>query len=195
MSITMTAGTKATPSQAGYTATRSVSGNDLGCGALNSPTDLFRDADDNFYIVDSGNNRIVMTDSAFTEAIGVFDTFYYEDGTETILSDPEGIYVSDETGLMYIADTGNSRCLVCDADGTVQMELTRPDSTLYENETFRPQKIVVDKAGNIYMVSQQHHKWCRDVQQQRRISGLFRRKLCGCDRRSRGELFLESDRD
>ena len=72
MSITMTAGTKATPSQAGYTATRSVSGNDLGCGALNSPTDLFRDADDNFYIVDSGNNRIVMTDSAFTEAIGVF---------------------------------------------------------------------------------------------------------------------------
>lgn len=143
---------EATPSQTGYTATRSVSGNDLGCGALNSPTDLFRDADDNFYIVDSGNNRIVMTDSAFTEAIGVFDTFYYEDGTETILSDPEGIYVSDETGLMYIADTGNSRCLVCDADGTVQMELTRPDSTLYENETFRPQKIVVDKAGNIYMV-------------------------------------------
>lgn len=53
---------------------------------------------------------------------------------------------------MYIADTGNSRLLVCDLDGNVQLELTRPDSTLYENETFKPQKVVVDKAGNIYMV-------------------------------------------
>jgi len=41
---------------------------------------------------------------------------------------------------------------VCDLDGNVQLELTRPDSTLYENETFKPQKVVVDKAGNIYMV-------------------------------------------
>ena len=53
---------------------------------------------------------------------------------------------------MYIADTGNSRLLVCDLDGNVQMELKRPDSTLYENETFKPQKVVADKAGNIYMV-------------------------------------------
>lgn len=143
---------EATPSQAGYAASRSVSGNDLGCGALNTPSDLFRDAQDNFYVVDSGNNRIIMTDSAFTEAEKIYDTFLMEDGTETTLSAPEGIYVSEDTGLMYIADTGNSRCLVCDADGNVQMELTRPDSTLYENETFKPQKLVVDKAGNIYMV-------------------------------------------
>lgn len=143
---------EATPSQAGYTAQRSVSGLDLGCGAFNNPTDLFRDWEDRFYIVDSGHNRIVVTDSDFSEAKREYDSFTMEDGSETTLNAPEGIYVSGETQLMYIADTGNSRLLICDLDGKVQMELKRPDSTLYENETFKPEKVIVDKAGNIYMV-------------------------------------------
>lgn len=142
---------EATPSQAGYAAQRAVSGLDLGCGAFNTPSDLFRDWEDRFYIADSGNNRIVVTDSGFSKATRIYDKLKTADG-ETTLKDPEGIYVSRETQCMYIADTGNSRLLVCDLDGNVQLELTRPDSTLYENETFKPQKVVVDKAGNIYMV-------------------------------------------
>lgn len=132
-------------------AQRAVSGLDLGCGAFNTPSDLFRDWEDRFYIADSGNNRIVVTDSGFSKATRIYDKLKTADG-ETTLKDPEGIYVSRETQCMYIADTGNSRLLVCDLDGNVQLELTRPDSTLYENETFKPQKVVVDKAGNIYMV-------------------------------------------
>ena len=142
---------EAVPAQAGYAAQRAVSGQDLGCGAFNTPSDLFRDWEDRFYIADSGNNRIVVTDGDFSKATRIYDKLKTEDG-ETTLKDPEGIYVSQETQCMYIADTGNSRLLVCDLDGNVQMELTRPDSTLYENETFKPQKVVVDKAGNIYMV-------------------------------------------
>lgn len=143
---------EATPSQAGYVADRAVSGNDLGCGEFSSPSDLYRDAQDQFYVADTGNNRIVVTDSEFTEVMKIFDTFLMLDGSETTLNAPEGIFVSEETGYLYIADTGNSRCLVCDWDGNVQMELTCPDSTLYENETFKPKKLTVDKAGNIYMV-------------------------------------------
>lgn len=143
---------EATPSQAGYVAKRSVSGKDLGCGSLNTPKDIFRDAEDQFYIVDSGNDRIVIVDPEFQKAVSVLDTFIDADGKETKLSDPEGIYVSAETGYYYIADTGNSRILVCTPDAKIVMELNRPDSSLYENETFKPQKIVVDKAGNIYAV-------------------------------------------
>lgn len=142
---------EAVPAQAGYAAQRAVSGQDLGCGAFNTPSDLFRDWEDRFYIADSGNNRIVVTDGDFSKATRIYDKLKTEDG-ETTLKDPEGIYVSQETQCMYIADTGNSRLLVCDLDGNVQMELKRPDSTLYENETFKPQKVVADKAGNIYMV-------------------------------------------
>lgn len=143
---------EATPSQAGYEAQRSVSGLDLGCGAFNAPSDLFRDWNDQFYVVDSGNNRIVVADRTFTKVNRILERFTLEDGSETTLKAPEGVYVSEDTGLIYIADTGNSRLLVCDEDGNVQMELKRPDSTLYENETFKPQKVLVDKAGNIYMV-------------------------------------------
>ncbi len=143
---------EAVSSQAGYEASRAVSGTDLGCGEFNTPSDLFRDSENNFYVVDNGNNRVVVVDSTFTEATDVLDTFYYEDGSETTLNAPEGVYVSEDTGYTYIADTGNSRCLVVDDENNMQMELTRPDSTLYENETFKPQKVVVDKAGNIYLV-------------------------------------------
>jgi len=143
---------EAVSSQAGYEASRAVSGTDLGCGEFNTPSDLFRDSENNFYVVDNGNNRVVVVDSTFTEATDVLDTFYYEDGSETTLNAPEGVYVSEDTGYTYIADTGNSRCLVVDDENNMQMELTKPDSTLYENETFKPQKVVVDKAGNIYLV-------------------------------------------
>lgn len=143
---------EATPSQAGYQAARSVSGLDLGCGALNTPMDIFRDWENRFYVVDSGNNRIVVTDGTLQKADQILDVFTGADGEKTTLKSPEGIYVSEETGLLYIADTGNSRLLVTDMDYRVQMEITRPDSTLYENETFKPQKVTVDKAGNIYLV-------------------------------------------
>ena len=46
------------PSQAGYIADRAVSGDDLGVGHFKDPSDLFKDADNNFYIVDTGNSRI-----------------------------------------------------------------------------------------------------------------------------------------
>lgn len=143
---------EATPSQAGYTAARAVSGQDLGCGNLNTLQDIYRDSQNQFYLVDSGNNRIVVVDETFTKAVGEYSTFTDADGNETTLSVPEGIFVSKDTGYMYIADTGNSRLLVSDMDGNIQMTLTKPDSTLYENETFKPQKVVVDKAGNIYAV-------------------------------------------
>lgn len=143
---------EAVPSQAGYGAAKAVTGLDLGCGAFNTPLDLFRDWEDRFYVVDSGNNRIVVTDGDFSKAHRIYDTLQMPDGSATTLNAPEGIYVSEFTKLMYIADTGNSRLLVCDMDGNVQMELTKPDSTMYENETFKPQKAVADKAGNIYIV-------------------------------------------
>jgi len=81
---------EATPSQAGYAAQRAVSGLDLGCGAFNTPSDLFRDWEDRFYIADSGNNRIVVTDSGFSKATRIYDKLKTVDG-ETTLKDPEGM--------------------------------------------------------------------------------------------------------
>jgi hypothetical protein len=143
---------EAVPSKAGYLAVRSVSGSDLGVGELSEPRDLFLDAQDRLWIADTGNNRLLIADSALTQA-RVLDTFTYEDGTVTELNQPEGIYVSPETGFVYIADYGNARVLICDGEGYVQGELTKPESELFSQElTFLPQKVIADKAGNVYIV-------------------------------------------
>ncbi len=144
---------EAVPSQAGYLAERSVSGIDLGTTALNAPSDLFKDQDDFFYLVDSGNNRILKIDSEFSEIVQVYSEFTMPDGSKTKLKNPKGVYVSPDTGLMYIADNENARALVCEADGKVVMEITKPESTVYDQGlTFLPQKILCDNAGNIYIV-------------------------------------------
>ena len=144
---------EAIPSQAGYLATRTVSGDDLGVGNFSEPSDIFRDAYDQFFIVDTKNNRIVVTNSDLTDVVMVMDTFTMEDGSTTTLKGPEGIYVSPETDLVYIADYNNSRVLVCDYDCNVQMEITKPTSELFSQElTFLPQRVLADKAGNVYIV-------------------------------------------
>lgn len=144
---------EAVPSQAGYLAERAVSGQDLGTTALKTPSDMFKDSYDNFYIVDSGNNRILKIDADFSQVLKIYDTFILPDGSETKLKNPKGMYVSPDTGLIYIADNENSRALIVDADCKVQMEITKPTSTVYDQDlTFLPQKILCDNAGNIYIV-------------------------------------------
>ena len=63
------------PSQNGYVVDKVVSGQDIGCGNLTSPSDLFFSEDEKLYIVDSGyagsvepgsqKGRIVVTDKDF----------------------------------------------------------------------------------------------------------------------------------
>ena len=141
------------PSQAGYIADRAVSGDDLGVGHFKDPSDLFKDADNNFYIVDTGNSRIVIVDSEFRRVLKILDTFRYADGTETTLKNPKGIFVSDTDGMLYIADNDNARVIRCDADGNINLEITKPESEIFNQDlTFLPQKVLADKAGNIYVV-------------------------------------------
>lgn len=153
------------PSQNGYVVDQVVSGIDLGIGGLNEPNDMFVDNETgDFYLVDTRNNRIVITEETFDPAkVKVMDTFTYADnykdaskaGTTTTLNAPMGVYAihhNDET-LIYIADSSNDRVLACYADGTVWMEYTRPSSDVYEaSVTYNPRKVIVDKALNVYVV-------------------------------------------
>lgn len=144
---------EAIPSQAGYIAEKSVSGVDLNIGHFNSPNDIFKDYNDIFYIADSGNNRIVAVNSDFDEVIKIYDKFTMPDGSTTTLNNPMGVYVSEENDLIYIADNKNSRVLVCNYDSEVVMELKKPTSEVFDqSRTFLPQRVIADKAGNIYVV-------------------------------------------
>lgn len=142
----------AVPSQAGYTAVKSVSGSDIGAGNFDSPSDIFLSGDGMFYIADTGNDRVIVVDSNFEGVCGIYESFILSDGSKTNLSEPTGVFVSAERDMMYIADSGNSRVIVCSTDGQVKMEITKPDSPVYDSQkTFIPRKVIADKAGNIYV--------------------------------------------
>ena len=142
---------EAIPSQAGYVPDRAVSGKDLGVGSFDDPNDIFLAGDETFYIADTKNDRIVTADSKLSHSQGIYQTFTMPDGSETELSMPKGVYVSDYTGYIYIADSENGRVLVARKDSTVVLEVKMPQSELYTAPTFKPQKVIADKAGNIYV--------------------------------------------
>lgn len=153
----------AVPSQNGYVVDRVVTGVDMGVGTLNEPNDIFvDDVTGKIYIVDSNNQRIVVTDEQMQSAT-VLDTFKYSSEwsesrsavKQTTLNTPKGVFVTHRDGktLIYIADSMNNRVLACYEDGTIFFEYTRPSNDLYDADvSFRPDKVVVDNALNVYVV-------------------------------------------
>ena len=115
------------------------------------PADIFVSHDDKLYIVDKGNNRIVITDFEWN-LLDILDKFDYN-GEEYTLNAPQGVFVDPYTDYIYICDTENSRVLKCDKDCKVDRVFTKPTSEIYSQDlTFKPEKVVVDKAGNVYVV-------------------------------------------
>jgi len=142
---------EAVPSQAGYIAERSVSGTDLGTKSFDEPSDIFCE-NGTFYIADTRNDRIVTVSEDFSSAGRIYTSFTMPDGSSTSLNKPKGVFVSQYTGYIYIADSENDRVLVAEKDGSVVNEIRRPESELYTAPTFKPQKVLADKAGNVYVV-------------------------------------------
>lgn len=112
---------------------------------FNNPRDLFVDHNDNIYIVDTGNARIIKMNSRF-ETLNIF---YGPDGQA--FKNPQGIFV-DEDGDMYVADTDNKRIVHMDPDGKLVEQFTNPESNLDTGDTFSPTKLIVSKTGYIYVV-------------------------------------------
>ncbi len=130
--------------------------------SFNEPSDLFIDREtEDLYIVDSGNNRILITDVNYEKEMVILDYFYNPKTKKyETLNNPHGIFVrhvkneetDEDTTMIYIADFDNNRVLGVYADGTVFQEFTKPSSEFYEDKvTFQPNKVVVDVAGNVYV--------------------------------------------
>lgn len=162
----------AVASQVGYTATGYITGQDIKGLAekvesmdgydldeegwleklsLKEPADLYISHDNLMYIADKANNRILVTDLDFN-LVRYMDTFTYNGETLTI-KNPEGVFVDQYTGFIYVCDTENSRVLKTDTEGNVDYIFEKPKSEIYSQDlTFNPKKVAVDKAGNVYIV-------------------------------------------
>lgn len=138
------------PSPNSYLPEWSKNGEDLGVGLFKEPQDLFIDAHKNIYILDSGNNRIVILDENFQKK-NIIDQFYSETGPEKV-NQPTGIFVTPEQ-MIYLADGKNGRVIKVDITGKVLKEYGRPDSELIPAHLeYTPRKVAVDSSGTIYTI-------------------------------------------
>lgn len=140
---------EAVPAPEAFVPESSISGDALGIGAFNQPSDIFV-SDTSIYIVDTGNNRIVVLDYDW-QVVDIIDTFSNEGIMDTFLN-PTGIFVSREN-LIYVADRDNGRVVVLDMDYNVVFELKNPTSESFSSGfEFIPEKVAVDYAGRIFVI-------------------------------------------
>ena len=127
-----------------------ISGKTLGVDGLNEPNDIFVSSNQLIYIVDEGNNRIVIVDEQFT-LVDVIETFKNGD-SEDSFNGPKGVFVTDKNHI-YVADTNNNRIVHLNENNEVEKIIDSPQSELLKsNFTFLPEKIVVDNAERVYAI-------------------------------------------
>ena len=130
--------------QAAYEPIRSMTR--FGETTLKNPADMRLGPDGNLYIADDGNNRIlVITQSG---------EYVKEIGNKKSLKSAQGVFVDDDLNV-FVADEKARAVVVFDQNGKEIRTYTKPtDTPLFgENAAFKPNKIVLDKRGNLYIAS------------------------------------------
>ncbi len=118
---------------------------------LNTPTDVFVDGNDNVYIADSGNNRIIALDRHYKLRFYISE-FVNQNGVPDSLNTPSGVYVTEE--YIYIADKNNNRIVMCNLDGTYYKTIEEPEADVFPaNSIYKPESVAVDQYGRIFVVS------------------------------------------
>lgn len=116
---------------------------------LYNPQDLFISTQGYLYIVDTGNNRILRSNSE-----GMVDRIY-TGPEEDPFKNPGGVFV-DKDGDLYVADTDNSRIVHLDSDGGLMEVFGVPEELPGENTTYHPAKLAISSTGYIYVVNGQN---------------------------------------
>ena len=119
---------------------------------LSKPQGLFVRNND-LYIVDTGNNRIIQVtykDLKYT-VVRVIDGVQ---GAKTAqFNSPYDVYVDMEENI-YVADYSNQRVVMMDKDLNLIREYTKPtDPTFNQGQDYLPKKITVDVAGRVYVLA------------------------------------------
>jgi len=116
-------------------------------GILRNPSDFFIDQNDNIFIADTDNNRIVKLDKE-----GNF-LFEYTDGGR--LSAPEGVFAG-KGGDIYVSDTLNERIVHLDEKDNLIEEFIKPVSDMLdESMNFQTGRIAINPQGYIYIIKGQ----------------------------------------
>lgn len=155
-----------------YVPDGTISGISLNVGALLNPQDMCVAPNDDLYIADTGNNRIIVVDGETRDVIKIITSFN-NDGTEDFFNAPTGVCVSEKEQL-YIADRENQRIVVLELDGTLVKIVRDPVSdVLPDGFVFKPLKVSVDYADRIYCIAQNMFQGIMVFETDGHFSGFF----------------------
>lgn len=127
-----------------FTAVHAINGIGLGIGEFKNPADIYVDDNNKVYIMDNGNNRIVILNEELT-----FEKEITPSGFT--LEAAGGMFVCDED--IFIANSEDEKIYVINFDGETVREISRPESVLLGDAAFIPKKVLVDEIGTVYMLS------------------------------------------
>jgi len=145
---------EAVPGPPVYQVVAQYTGEKLGTERLRDPESLFVDHNDNVYIVDSGNNRILHLDADYN-LVRVIDGFQGKEDEQKSFNNPVDIFV-DLQGFIYIADRNNRRIVITDQNLNLVRIITEPEDSVAipEGFIFSPEKLAVSPLDNrIYVIA------------------------------------------
>lgn len=112
---------------------------------LSGPQDLFIDEENMLYIADTGNKRILKYSIGTGEVVAELK----HDG----FSSPKGVFVTEE-GDIYVADPGARSVFRFSKNFELKEQFGNPNSPLFADTNFEPNKVAVDKSGNMYIIGE-----------------------------------------
>ncbi len=120
----------------------------FGDETLKDPQDLRLGPDGNLYIADTGNKRILVVSRTGELIREIRDKKNFKT--------PSGVNV-DAQGHIYVADESARAVLVYSASGDLLRSWEKPTHPLFgETAPYKPRKVVIDRRGNLYILSLIH---------------------------------------
>ncbi|MBQ2767676.1 MAG: YIP1 family protein [Clostridia bacterium] len=121
--------------------------------AFDDPRDLFVDDENNVYLVDAKNNRVIVLDRYYKLKFTIGEkTFINDQGVPDELTAPSGVFVTED--IIYVCDTDANRIVTFDREGNFIKIIPQPESELFsEGAVYKPVAVAVDQYNRLYVVS------------------------------------------
>ena len=157
-----------------YTPQKNVNSDTMNLGelGLKSPKDITVDAEQNVYVADSGNNRVLCLDRYYNLRYEI-NTFVNDKGVADKLDNPQGLFVNDEH--IYVCDYNAARIVRFNlADGSFHSIIDAPQSELFgDNSNYFPVAMAVDQYGRMFIVSKETNEGIIVMTQKGEFTGFI----------------------
>lgn len=124
---------------------------------LSDPEDMIIDDENNAYIVDTGNARVLVYNLDDEKVVTQIDKDTVGSKDFEGFNSPKGIFLT-KSGEVYIADTGAKTVFRFKKVNETKYEFVRrydrPTAPIFADTNYEPSKVAVDSGNNLYIVSE-----------------------------------------